>query len=284
MLFTPGNGFGFSVDNWGANSHSAANFGTAVTAHATNANTKGTAVSLIAGSSVTEDIFGIAIGFGTGAASAAVRNFLADILIDPAGGSSWTTLIPNLATNSPAIGGFGFWFYFPLWIKSGTSIGCQVQCTTANIVTRVGVRLYGKPSRPEMCRVGTRVKTFGAVTASSEGTAVTPGNGNVGSYSASLGTTADDIFWWQLGFGCNDSTKSSVGYMFDIACGDASNKLLVAEGIPALNDASENTQKAAFGYNLPMRDVPAGANVYVRASASSTPDSNITATVHGVAA
>ena len=50
-------------------------------------------------------------------------------------------------------------------------------------------KLFGKPTRPELLRVGTKVQTYGAVTASTSGTAITPGTNAMGAYTASLGTS-----------------------------------------------------------------------------------------------
>lgn len=274
------NEFGWTVDNFGA-TYSDTGIGTSVTSGAIN--TKGTAVSLIAGASVTQDALGIAVGFSGGFLATNVRQFLADLLIDPAGGTSWSTLIPNLVVNSPCLHNGGYWYFFPLYIKNGTSIGMQHQCSTASIAMRGLVKLFGKPSRPEMWKVGSKVETFGANTGTSGGTAITPGTSAMGAYTASLGTTANHLWWWQGGLAINDTTQTNVAYLLDVAAGDATNKKICAENIPLVNaGTAEQTGKSAIGTRGPYRHIKAGELVYMRAACSGTPDSSITAVAYGV--
>lgn len=281
MLYTPVNDFGWTLDNFGATFTSAA-MGTAVTSG--GANLKGTAQSIWAGSSVTEDVYGIAIGFQAGDSAAALRLFLCDLLVDPAGGSSWSVKIANLAVHGPSTVLGGVWYYFPLYIKSGTSIGMQIQCRVTTITLRCLIKLFGKPGRPELAHVGNVVETIGASTATTVGTTVTPGTSAMGSYSASMGTTVRNCFWWQMGILFDDSTCTAVTYWFDLAAGDASNKLTCIHMLPYINNSSEQGGKAIAGINLPYRNIPAGANVYTRSACITTPDSLVSVVGYGVAA
>jgi len=282
MLWTPQNEFGYTVDNFGA-TITDAGFATSVNAHATNANQKGTAVSLIAGASVLQDIFGVAIVFTGGNTAASIRRFLADLLVDPAGGTAWSTLIPNLFVNNPSLLCGGYRYYFPIYIKAGSSIGCQQQCSTANIPFRCGVRLFGKPSRPELVKVGSQVEAFGVTAASTSGTALTPGNAVVGAY-ASMGTSVADLWWWQWGgIGTNDTTMTpQKGGFGDVAAGDATNKKICVEGCNQMVTAAEESTKEAFGLMVPIRHIKGGETVYVRASMSGAADTTPTTTAYGL--
>jgi hypothetical protein len=282
MLFNSPNSFGWSASNFGA-TYTDTGIGTAVTSGA--ANTKGSTVSLLAGSSVTEDVYGIAIGFSGGFTAATIRVWLADIYFDPAGGTSWesTPRIANLIVNSPCLHNGAYWYYFPLYVKNNTSIGMSVQSNNATSALRGLVKVFGKPSRPEWLQVGSFVKTFGATTASSNGTTITPGTSAMGAYTASLATTANDLWWWQGGIAINDTTQTNVGYLIDIAAGDASNKVLVAENIRVSNaGTAEQSGKDAFGTREPIFSIKSGANVYMRAACSGTPDSSVTVAAYGL--
>lgn len=283
MLWTPWNDFGWSTDNFGA-TFSDTGIGTAVTAHASSAHTKGTAVSLLAGASVTEDVYGIAIGAsGITGSGTGITMYLGDLLIDPAGGTSWATIINNLAFNSPYLILGGYWYYFPLYLKNGTSIGMQVQCSTANITLRAMVRVFGKPSRPDLVKCGTKVRTFGANTGSTTGTALTFGTAAMGSLSASLGTTADDLYWWQGGILINDGTRGVCGYSMDVLAGDGTNNVVCAENIFYGEDTtSERGGKTPFGTRLPWRNIAAGNNIYIRGAATTTPETNTSGVVYGL--
>lgn len=277
-LYTLENDFQATVDNYGS-TYTDTGIGTSVTSG--TANNKGTAVSLISGASVTDDVFGISILFSGGSSNAAVRNFLADILVDPAGGSSWTTIINNLCFHGPSLAVGGYWFYFPLFIKNGSSIGVQTQCSNASTACRCAVRLYCRPSRPDSIKVGSIVETFGATTASSDGTAITPGTNAMGSYTASLGTTVHDLWWWQIGCGLNNATQSSVTYLFDAAA-DATTKVLLTENVMSSGNTSEQSKKNSMGSRLPYRYIKAGNTIYARAACIGTPDSGGTVVVYGL--
>lgn len=278
-FWLPGSDFGFSIDNFGS-TFTNAGFAAAVTSGA--ANTKGSGTSLIAGASVTEDIYGIAICFSNGFTNAAARTWLVDILIDPAGGTSWSTIIPNLLATGPALSLGGYWYYFPLFLKAGTSVGCQVQCNAATQTMRVGVKLVGKPSRPDRLKVGSRVEAFGVDLANTLGTPITLGTSTKGSYTASMGVTASDLWWWQCGYAPNDATQTGDAQLLDVAV-NATNKILVLENLFSQTNSGEAGGKVAFGDQLPIKHVAAGQDVYMRGSTVlAAPDSGTTVMAYGL--
>lgn len=258
-----------------------AGYGTTATSGGST-HTKGTPVSLISGASVTHDVYGMGINFVGGNASNSIRRYLADILIDPAGGSSWSTLIANLFVNNASLITGGYRYYFPIYLKSGTSIGFQHQCNLASTALRCGVQLYGQPKRPESIVVGTRVETFGAVTATTSGTAHTPGTSAFSSYT-NIGTTSRNLWWWQWGgIGYNESGFVANSIVADVACGDGTNQLICIDSVFQNYTAAEQGGKDAFGLKVPYREIPGGTNVYVRSACSGTPETTPTTTVYGL--
>lgn len=287
LIVPASSGFGKFADNYGS-TFTEAGLGTSITSHATNANTKNaTPTQLIAGASVTDDVYGISIRFQSGFQSGEARRFMTDIYIDPAGGTSWeaSPRIANLLTNCVAMTMGGTEYFFPLYIPKGASIGAACQAQLANLSVRVAVRVYMAPDLPWAQFCGRRVKTFGATTASTTGTAFTPGaSGAKGSYSASLGTTADELWWWQMGICFNDASQTAVQYSCDMAFGDASNKYLAI--LDAWHCNIGTVEAAAFpkcgGSGLPWRRAPSGSLIYVRGACTGTADSNASAVVYGV--
>lgn len=288
MLFTLGNNFNWQVDNFGS-TYTDAGLGINSPGHA-NANTKGANTNMLNG--IAEDCYGIAICFSGQSATLTARRCMVDLLIDPAAGvgnagSSWSVIIANLYANSPTLGVtgcFGYWYYFPLFLKAGTAIGTAHQNLVAGTLPlRVSIRVFGKPSRPELIRVGTKVQTIGSTVGTTTGTAVTPGTDALGSYSASLGTLSSDKWWWQLGIGSNDTSMTAKGYLFDVAVNDT-NKIIVAQNIPYnVTGTIEQASKGAMGMVTPYREVQSGENVYVRgACCSGAPDSSMTAIVYAL--
>jgi hypothetical protein len=286
MLFAPHEtGLSLITSNQGA-SYALASIGTSVDSHA-SANTMGTPVELIADTLVTSDVFGICLDFVSGQVSGSSRQFLADLLIDPAGGTSYSTLVSDLLVYGPTAQLGAVRYYFPVWLKAGTTIGIQSQSTAVGPRNmRVVASLYGKPQHQWAGKVGQKVTTYGAVRASSIGTAITPGTSAMGSYTASLGTLGRDAFAWNVAFTCNDSDTSpggsAQGYFIDVACGDATNKIMCAEHVPAATHGAEGMYKSAIGRTNNIQHIPAGANVYVRAACQGTPDASFTTAVYAV--
>lgn len=286
MLWTPGNEFNWTVSSFGAN-FSDAGLGANSPGNA-SANQKGANTNLLAG--IAEDCYGLAICFSGGNSSTASRRQLTDILIDPAAGvgnngSAWSVLIANLASNSPAFtaGAAGYWYYFPIYLAAGTAIGSAHQDNTAGtLALRVSLRVYGKPSRPDLLKVGARVQTLGASIGTTVGTTVAPGTSVMGSYSATLGTLNFDAWWWQLGVLSTDSSMSTNSYLFDVAA-NATNKIICMEGVQyGVVGSAEQASKSAFGAEVPYRMISSGQDIYVRGVGSTTADTGMSAVVYAV--
>lgn len=295
MLWTPSAqfDFNFSVDNFGA-TYTEAALGTSVPA-AGSTNTKGTNTALLAG--VAQDIYGIAIGFAGESVASATRRHLTDLLIDPAAGignagSSWSVAIANLYSWDASIGrgagvaGLpGCWYYFPMYFSAGTAIGAVSQSNTASAALRVLVRAWGKPTYPHLVRVGTRVQTLGAVTGTTSGTSVTIGSsGTMGSYSASLGTTNFDAWWWQVGFGATETAVTQTQSMLVDIAANATNKVTLnkyrhfqAGGIEERYGCTPIASTM-----LPIYDLASGQDIYVRGVAQGTASAGGTTVVYAL--
>lgn len=280
------NGFAFAVDNFGTTLNDG--MGTLIPFSA-SANTKNsTDTQMLTG--IAQDCYFISVGFMNGSGSASSDNFLFDIKIDPnAGvggtGTTFTTIIPNLLSRGPQMSLMnGCWYSFPLFIPAGSAIAANGQQSAAgggNI--QCAVRLYGKPTRPELTRTGSQVQALGVVTTTSLGTTFTPGTNAKGSYSASLGTLSAPSWWWQFGMSVNDTTQTAMSYLIDVAF-DATTKYIAINDQPYNSDATENNgfQSCMSGGPMPICEAPAGVDVFIRAAASTTPDSAITGAVYVV--
>ena len=267
------------ISNFGGDSVSDTTIGVAVTPGA--ANVKGSTTGLLTGANLSRDVYGIGIVIAGGATAATIRRYLVDIMYDPAGGTAWTVLIPNLLANSPSMSQGGAAYYFPLAIPSGSAIGARCQSNVATAI-RVGVQVYSGPSRPEAYRWGTYVEAFGAVTASTSGTAVTPGTNLLGSY-ASMGTTTKDLWWWQWGgMAFNDTTLTVLSYFGDVAVGDATFKETAISRCLYTQNANEQCGVAPFGIGSCSFPTVAGTTVYVRVGGTATADTTPTTMAYGM--
>lgn len=169
------------------------NIGTLVSAGANNAD--GASVSGI--TAVTHDIEYLVIGYQAFSSVSANNSTLLDILVDPAGGSSWdsTPLISDLLVgciNNNASQLIPVWnvYQFPIWVKSGSSLGMQAR--TAHTGTnggRVSLWAYGGNANPSSWWCGSKVTEIGINAASSQGTDHLAGSSSTFSTWTDFGST-----------------------------------------------------------------------------------------------
>jgi hypothetical protein len=154
-------------------------FGTDITCGASSAD--GTAVTLLP--ALAHDCEYLWLGIcGTGVTGGAANNSLMDLLIDPAGGTSWTSIIDDLLVghangNSTYFTGSSssmpLEYHFPLWLPAGASIGARIrmQNTGSPIAlptfTRVMAQVCGGNKNPASWWCGQKVETVGTMVPSS---------------------------------------------------------------------------------------------------------------------
>jgi hypothetical protein len=228
-------------------------------------------------------VCGIYVWVSGGNSTGAQKDHLLDIGVDPAGGTSYTALISNILcgqSGNAVDGGRKYWF--PIRIPSGASVAARIQGNNATAGTvRVGATYYGKPTRHELVRCGSYSETVGAIT-SSGGVAFTPGTSNAEGSWTSLGTTAKDLWHFNLCVQCSNGTTTSLGYAFDLAVGDGSNKHLIIENQYA---SFPGTAEKHIQWINPFEGywhVPASSTLYVRGTCSGTPASGWTAVAVGI--
>lgn len=233
-LWVPrGQSYGWSFCSIGTTRPAAAVGATVTPAQNTKAGAAWAAV--LTGANLSRDVFGLWINFNSNASTNNARDTIVDVGVDPAGGTSYTVLIPDLLAScaSPYVGGHGngINYFFPIWIKSGSQVAVRASINNATVGTlRCWMRAVGEPLDLRTVRVGYKVRAYGITAASSSGTAVTPGTTSEGSWTQ-LGTIAADEhpWFWQLGYGANQGTITAVYNSGDLAIGDASNKVIPIE-------------------------------------------------------
>ena len=246
--------------------------GTSVTPGASNAEGSWTQVASSANMAYDSCLMYIAIGGG--AFSGAAKNHLLDIGVDPAGGTSYTAVISNIVCGQSQAVTTGFdEFVFPLFIKSGSAVAVRVQGSNATPGTvRVVADFFGRPTNPEMVPCGSYSETIGSIT-NSNGQSITPGTAGEGSWT-SLGTTAKDLWHWQIGVQVDNSTITAQYTSVDLAYGDASNKEIILEDVPVhFYGTAEIKASPLRGRSLvgASRYVPGGSTIYARAGSFNVP-------------
>lgn len=245
----------------------AAAFGTSVTP---GNNTYGSYVSMIAGASVTHDVYGFWSNFNSNSASTAARDSLATLGLDAAGGSSFTDFISHIQCSSAgpyfadSAGVGGYWYWWPVFVQAGTSFGVKATVNNATVNTlRAHVILCCKPDYPNNQQLGTFVQTFGANPGTSTGTTITPGTASEGAY-ADVGTLDKNLWYWQFGFGLNDGAMPNSMHSVDLAIGDATNKkIAILNGFCTVSSTEAICKRADGGFCKGA----SGDHVYMRAQA-----------------
>lgn len=251
-LILPMFSFGRCTSNLDSGTPPAATVGTNFTAGLND--TDGTAVTVL--SALDHDVHFLVIEIGGISVSTGNGNALADILVDPAGGTSWTALIEYLMcgfTSIPTAGTIGLnqRYAFPIFIKAGTSIGIRSRTAhTANITSgRVVMWAYGEPSRPDMWWCGQAVQRMNIEqSVSASAINVTPGNAVFGSW-ASSGTILDRKYRaLQFALGGSDSSAVAIGCYWEI--GLNSTKI---PGTPTFYTSMATTEvMARVGFGVPI--------------------------------
>lgn len=229
---------------------------------------KGGYTQLASGANLAQDSYGIMLWINTGNTTATIRDILMDIGLDPAGGTSYaqTGGINNIFVPqaSNAIQG-GRFFYFPLFIKAGTSVGARAQANNTSTV-RCAAWFYGNPTRPENLAVAQYSETIGV--SGNGGTPFTCGNTSAWGSWTSLGTTTRPCWYWQLAWGHNVAVTTAQMYFAELGYGDGSNMVTIIPCMPMFNPGTAE-QSGNIVYDG-VWEVPAGATLYVRGSATGT--------------
>jgi hypothetical protein len=268
LIMPPGPCWSWEVDNL-TGTPAAATPGTNFSFGGSSAD--GTTVQLL--SSTASDAQYMVVGISGANTTAEDNSALADILWDPAGGTSWTNFVDNLVAGFSAVPAattaISHWYHIPIWIPAGTSLAIRGRKNggTAAGSARAVIYLFGEPKRPDMWWCGQRVEGLGITESTSKGTSHTPGN--TGSYSsyATIGTSTRRYGALQLGVNGSDANASAVGYYWQIGLG--SSRL---PGTPTFYVAASTAEVAArSGYQGPLFvDIPASSAIQVRATCSGT--------------
>ena len=231
---------------------------------------KGSYVQLVAGADLTQDCYGLLLWFTTGNSTGTTRDILADIGLDPAGGTTYSQVGGINDIFSPqtanAVDG-GRWYWFPLFIKAGTSVGVRGQ-SSVTTTFRVTARFFGQPTHPENIAVATYSETIGA--SGNGGTPFTCGNSAKWGDWTSIGTTTRPCWYWQLGYGHNTGVTTAQMYFAELGFGDGtvSGTVTIIPCMPQFNPGT--AEKSGNPLFMGVWEVPAGSTLYVRGSASGT--------------
>lgn len=243
------------------------------TATAGASNTDGTAVNLF-GAALTHDVEYLRLGFSTSQPANVDNHMMATILIDPAGGSTWQTLIPDLvigSTGNASTAGLepsgpSAIFDFPLWIPANASLGIRARTAHSSAVAlRCAVFAFGGNANPASWWCGQRVTAIGTNPSSSSGTNHTAGNSGDFSSWTNLGSPlGSDCGALQWAVGSSGAFTNARSYHFEFGVGGE------RIGAPFFKTVTTSEVGYWFSTGPVFRKLPAGAQLQVRASCNNT--------------
>jgi hypothetical protein len=207
--------------------------------------------------------------FANTSVSAQAASGLATIGIDPSGGTSYTEWIHDLVCGPTGNHEDGSICYqFPIRVPNGASLAVKAQSSNASPPSNadLALKIYGKPTRPELVRVGSYVRTIGADPGTSYGTLLTPGTTSDGSWSELTSSPlADPIWGWEYCMLIDDDIINSNAYNIDLAVGDGSTFRRVLRNRRMASTTSETIIKHQFGFDF--GDAAVGDRVWSRVQA-----------------
>ncbi len=268
MLYIPKCGQTHLEDHQGVTTNE---YGVSVAAGGSAHTKNATYTQLIA--STAYDAYGISIFFYATAVVSTRTGVLVDIAIGAA--SSEQVIIPNLiagnAGTTNVVTGTGHGYYFPIMIPKGSRISATAQAFTASDTVNVHVYLHQHPMA-EGAWYGQRVTAYGADTATSSGTSMSPGNDTYATPVSVAASTANPIKFLQLGTDLlTDTTASTSRGLIQISTGTTPD--ILANDLPY--QESTTIESISFLHaNLilshMMFNIPAGVNLKVAAMRNAT--------------
>lgn len=248
---------------------------------------EGSWTQIASSANIAQDIYGFFLWIfrNSVATPTTGKNFLLDVGVDPAGGTSYTAVISNIVCGSagPITAAGGHQFLFPLFIKAGSSVAVRIQGSHGTATaSRVAARFFGQPSGQERMPVGGVAETIGAITGSL-GVSFTPGNAADGSWVL-LGATTNPLWWWQVAYQVNNGVITAEYTYIEIAFGDASNKHVIMR---RMHQGTTNEQIGSLlNGNMNIFEafcpVPAGTNIYIRGRCVDAPDTGYNGVAIGI--
>jgi hypothetical protein len=268
-----------SGPSWAYYSHNmsqaftSATFGTQVASGVSSAD--GSDIAVL--SALSHDAEYLRLAFSANPTAGVDNNALMDILIDPAGGTSWSVLIPSLAVGglsphggsavSPQSGPSG-WYDFPLWIPAGATLGARARnAGGTNQTFSVAMFAYGGNRNPTSWWCGQRVSAIGTDPANSRGSSHTPGaSGSFSSWAnfgSTLGEACGAVQWAVMGEHVSNWALSRC-YEFEFGVGS------VRYGGPFLRALSASEFGTWWPQGPLFHQFPAGTQFMCRGRSSGT--------------
>lgn len=274
MLFVPNGGNDFSqTASYGSTRPGTAGQGTALaTANLSTTNAYSTTYVQVGGALKT-DSYGMYININNYFAGAAFRQLAFQFAVDYTGGTNFSTgrtIIDGLVGSQAITYGLGggLWYYFPIYIPSGSSLGVVARgSTTTAPLPSVAVQYMTAPTNPSAVKRGSFVETIGLTlgTGTVTGVSVTPSTAaNEPNTWTLIGTTTKRTWWWQVACQHSDTTMTALNYHVDLGVGTSTTVVdPIISDLYIQTTATEQFLNAGKAFGV-EKVVPAGSSIYAR--------------------
>lgn len=189
-------------------------------------------------------------------------------------GSEATALVGNTTG--------GHTYYFPLYVPAGMVIHASASVNNVTVGTvNCLIRLLTFPSKLWALRVGTFVRTLGAVPATSAGTAIVPTNGTKSAW-VDLGAMSDPLWYWNFGVGFDNAAYPNNNTLaLDLAVGEATFERVVLRDVLVLPSNVE-TLGTPVGQRHNAGHAVATENAFIRMLSNGVPGTGWSVLAYGV--
>lgn len=268
MLYVPNGGNEFNVTaSYSSSRPGTTGFGTNLTPSTTNAYS--TFAPL--GGALQQDSYGMYINVNNYFAGATFRQLALRFNVDYTGSTNFSggaTIIDGLVGSQAITYGLGggVWYYFPIYIPSGSRLGVAARGSTAAApLPSVNVRFMTAPSNPSMTKRASFADPLGLTlgTGTVTGVSVTPGTTTKGAWTE-IGTTTKRSWWWQIASQHSDTTMNALNYHIDLGVGPDLNNVDTI-----ISDQYVETTGTEQFNNIPVmigaeKVVPSGSKIWAR--------------------
>lgn len=249
-----------------------------------SANTAGTWTQIHAGLTYPSECVVFRIGgvrtSGNVIAATTLNGYM-DIGIGPSSGSVTTIAEKLSCSNSSGIG--AVWF-LPLRIPPDTIVWARFQCTAASALSAVFFAAHGGNMNPGTMPSCTRIVALGATSASTTGTAITPGASNAeGAWTQIVASTAEDYAGVMLShlFNVDTTLTSELIGVGDVGVGGSGSEKVVGENITYSALTTANETRTSF--HMPtFIGIKAASRLCARYSGSLAADGTNSIMVYGL--
>lgn len=267
LIVPRGPDWNYYISNMSGTPNVSNSSGTSFTTGASNSD--GTAVTVF--SALEQDIEFLRVGFDD-FDGIPTEPMMFDVLVDPSGGSTWSSLIESLLgpaiSYSTTAGAVSQWYEFPIWIPAGTSIGIRGRGNGSAFTGKVSMFGCGGNSNPASWWCGQKITAIGANRADSGGQAHTSGNSGAFSSWANLGSTlSQDCGALQWGVGAASGGVNAFAYRFEFG---VAGQIIGAPVMAEMNSTLD--APVTWPKGVLFKRLPSGTQLQVRGTCSSTAD------------